>query len=318
MSVVFFVLVALVLIFIVSGAYVFVKACVRSREYDWLNEEEMSKTSYGKYYKAIVASDRWLTEHKAQDLYLESHDHLKLHALWISAEDAKGTIILAHGYKSTMLADFSYVLDFYHALGLNLLLPEQRSHGKSEGKYITFGVKESMDMLQWLQYHNENYGYYPVVLSGLSMGASTMLYLADSDLPDNVKGIIADCGFTSPKAILSHVFKSVTHLPAGLSIWMTNLFTKTFAGFSLNEKDTRKSLANSKVPVFLIHGKSDDFVPCAMTEQAYAACTADKHVLLVEGAGHGISFLFDSDGYTNMLIEFLEKYIGGAQCTTEQ
>ena len=312
MLIVFVIVMVLFLLLIVSGGYVFYQACVRRKEYNWLNEEEIIKTSYGKYYKAILMSDRWLSSHNAQDIYITSKDHLKLHGLWIPAEDAKGTVILAHGYKSTMLVDFSYVLDFYHALGMNLLIPDQRSHGKSQGKYITFGVKESDDMLGWLSYHNEKFGDCPVMLSGLSMGASTMLYLADSDLPKNVKGIIADCGFTSPKAILSHVFTSVTHLPGAPVIWATNLFTKVFAGFGLSDKDTRKSLANSKVPVLMVHGKKDDFVPCSMTEEGYAACVSDKQMLLVEGAEHGVSFLFDSDGYTNMLIEFFEKNLGGA------
>jgi len=318
MLVVFSLFVVIFLLLIVSGGYVFYQACVRRKEYDWLNEEEISRTSYNKYYKAILASNQWLIDHRAQDLHITSKDGLKLHALWIPVDDAKGTVILAHGYKSTMLVDFSFVLDFYHALGMNLLIPDQRSHGKSQGRYITFGVKESDDMLRWLQYHNQHFGAFDVVLSGLSMGASTMLFLADADLPENVKGIIADCGFTSPKAILSHVFTSVTHLPAGPSIWVTDLFARILAGFSLTEKDTRNTLANSKVPVLMIHGKKDDFVPCYMTEEGYAACKTDKQILLVDGADHGVSFLYDSDSYTNRLIEFFERYLGGAQCTTEQ
>ena len=315
---VFLLLAGILLLLMISGWYVFFSACVRRKEYNWLDEKEISRTPYAKYYKAILKSNQWLIDHRADDIYITSKDNLKLHALWIPAEKPCGTVILAHGYKSTMLADFSYVLDFYHAMGMNLLIPDQRCHGKSEGKYITFGVKESDDMLRWLEYHNRQFGDYPVILSGLSMGASTMLYLADADLTENVKGIIADCGFTSPKEIISHVFTSVTHLPAGPSVWAANLFAKAFAGFSLSEKDTRKSLANSKVPVFMIHGKMDDFVPCWMTEQGFDACIADKQVLLVEGADHGVSFLFDSDSYTNMLIAFLEKNIGGAQCIMEQ
>ena len=290
----------------------FYNACVRRAEHNWLDEKEIANTSYGKYYKLIVSSNQWLIDHGAKDVYIRSKDGLKLHGLWVPVDQPKGTIILAHGYKSTMLADFSYVLDFYHAMGMNLLLPEQRAHGKSQGKLITFGVKESDDMLRWLQYHNRQLCYCPVVLSGLSMGASTMLYLADADLPSNVKGIIADCGFTSPKAILSSVFTAVTRLPSGPVIWVTDLFTRVFAGFSLSEKDTRVSLARSKVPVFMIHGKEDGFVPCSMTEEGYAACASDKQILLVDGADHGVSFLHDSDGYTNMLIDFLEKHIGGA------
>ena len=137
------------------------------------------------------------------------------------------------------------------------------------------------------------------------MGASTMLYLADEDLPQNVKGIIADCGFTSPKAIISKVFSSVTHLPAAPSIWIANVFARIFAGFGLNDKDTRRSLKNSKIPVVLVHGTADDFVPCSMSQEAYAACTSKKELLLVDGAEHGLSFLKNTEDYKKLILAFL-------------
>ena len=164
-------------------------------------------------------------------------------------------------------------------------------------------------MLRWIEFHNRELGDYQMILSGLSMGASTMLYLVDQDLPENVKGLIADCGFTSPKQILASVFKRVIHLPAGPTVLAADLFARLFAGFSLYEKDTRKTLANSKIPVFMIHGTGDDFVPCDMTRQGYSACTGEKQILLVEGAEHGLSFLVDTQTYTAMLEQFLRKNI---------
>ena len=296
---------------IAVGGYTFFAACLRKKEMPWLVESEISKTQYGRFYEYMVFGDQWLREHHAQDVYVDSHDGLKLHAYWIPAENPKGTMILAHGYRSTLLMDFGIAFECYHALGFNLLVPNQRSHGESQGRYITFGVKESEDMLSWIQYHNSNFGAHQIILNGLSMGASTMLYLADADLAKNVKGIVADCGFTSPAQIVSAVFKDVVKLPAAPAICAADLFARVFAGFSLYEKDTRKSLAGAKVPVLLIHGTADNFVPCEMTKEGFASCTGQKKMLLVEGAQHGVSFLVDQESYTTALLTFLKENLEG-------
>ena len=305
-----YILLAITFFLVVSGTYVFVVACVRRKDLPWLVEEEIKKTSYAKYYNFIVSSNRWLKEHNAQDVYITSDDGLRLHGLWIPAENPKGTVLFAHGYRSTMLVDFGLAFDYYHSRGMNLLVPEQRCHGESEGRFITFGVKESNDMVCWLDYHNRIYGEFPVILSGLSMGASTMLYLADQELPGNVKGIIADCGFTSPWDIITVIFKRVVHLPAAPTLVISDLIARLLAGFGLKEKDTRCALANSRLPVFMIHGTEDGFVPCGMTEQGYAACKGDKQLLLVDGADHGVSFLVAKERYTEMIDQFLNKHIG--------
>ena len=309
MSFILWFLIGLFLLIMASGAYVFILACVRRKELPWMVEEEIKKTSYGKYYNCILASDEWLKAHHAQDVYITSDDGLKLHGFWIPAENPRGTILLAHGYRSTMLVDFGLAYAFYHALGMNILVPHQRAHGESEGRYITFGVKESEDFLHWIHFHNETFGKHQMILSGMSMGASTVLFLADKELPSNVKCIIADCGFTSPWTILDKVYRSVTHLPSGLSLWAADLFARVFAGFSLTDKDTRKTLKKARLPVLMVHGLSDDFVPCDMTKQGFEACTGEKELLLVEGAGHGVSFLVDKETYTKRIIAFLEKHL---------
>ena len=311
MPVIIFVLLAAAFIVFVSGVYVFVIACVRAKDHSWLDSAALKGTPYEKYDKLIHASHDWLCEHNAQDLYITSRDGLRLHGLWVPAENAKGTVVLAHGYRSTMLVDFGMVFGFYHSMGMNLLLPEQRAHGKSQGKIITFGVKESDDMLRWLEFHNRELGEYQIIISGLSMGASTMMYLVDQKLPDNVKGIIVDCGFTSPAAILSAVYKKTTHLPAIPSIWVTDLCARIVGGFSLYEKDSKKTLSKNRLPIIMVHGKADKFVPCEMTLQGYEACTGEKQLLLAEGAGHGLSYLHAKDEYTRMVESFLKKHIIG-------
>ena len=202
-------------------------------------------------------------------------------------------------------------LPLYHEMGFNLLLPSQRAHGKSEGKYTTFGVLESRDMQQWIAYHNAHFGPQKMILSGLSMGASTVMYLADERLPDNVKGFIADCGFTTPKEIISHVFYTVAHIPAWTVIWATELFARMFGKFSLTEKDSMQTLAKNTRPILMVHGMEDDFVPCDMTRRGYAACGGDKRLLLVKDATHGISFLKNQERYTAMVCDLV------AQCMEE-
>lgn len=311
MGFVLFALIALFLLTVTSGAYVFVLACVRKRETPWLDEEKIKKTTFGKYYDYIVASNKWLKDHNAQDIYLNSLDDLKLHGFWVPADDPKGTILLAHGYRSTPLIDFGFIFEFYHSREFNLLIPHQRSHGESQGRFITFGVKESEDMIGWLRLHNQIFGAYPLLLSGISMGASTVLYLANRVLPNNVKGIIADCGFTSPKEIIEEVYKGVIRLPAMPTLWAVEFFTRVFAGFSLTEKDSRKTLANSRYPILLIHGKDDGFVPCRMSQDGFNACSGVKDILLVDGAEHGLSFVVDSDKYTKAVDAFIDTNIGG-------
>ena len=301
--------VAAIMLILAVGGYTFRTACRRNVEPDWLNEVALQNTTYEKYTGHIQAANHWLQTHTVVDVWAQSHDGLKLHAHWVPAEDPKGTVLLAHGYRSTKLLDFGMVYELYHNLGLNLLLIDQRSHARSEGKYITFGVLESRDVQKWIAFHNTQFGFHPMLISGLSMGASTVLYLADRELPENVKGIIADCGYTSPKEIIAKVFRDTVHIPAGPFLWATDLFARVLAGFSLYERDSRKSLQKSRLPVLLIHGKADDFVPCEMTEKAYAACTGEKEIFLVEKAGHGISYLYDTPGYRKRVIGFLQKYI---------
>ena len=307
MYVIFLVAGALLLAIFAVGMYTFFSACKRKKPKDWLDPEAFRGTSLEKHHPHILTAHNWLNSHETRDIYVRSRDGLRLYGRWIPAENPKGTILLAHGYQSTPYLDFSLVLDVYHNLGMNMLIPDQRCHGKSEGKYITFGVKEWQDMACWVEYHNAHLGSWPLILSGLSMGASTVLYMADEPLPPNVRGIIADCGFTSPKEIIGHVFRTVTHLPPWPFMWATELCARCFGRFSLKGKDTRSTLQNGKYPVVIVHGTADDFVPCRMSREGYEGCISEKELLLVEGAGHGLSFLKDRERYTKTIEDFLQR-----------
>ena len=139
------------------------------------------------------------------------------------------------------------------------------------------------------------------------MGAATVMYLAGLELPQNVRGFVADCGFTSPHEIISRVFTQKIHLPGWPVMWAADLFARLFAGFSLKEANTTQTLQKNTRPILLVHGLEDDFVPAEMTRRSFEACGGDKHLLLVEGAGHGVSFLVARQAYLEQIHQLVEK-----------
>ena len=292
------------------GGYTFFAACGRGKDMDWLDEEAVKTSDFGPYFDNIKLGHQWLLDHNAQDVYMTSHDGLRLHASWVPAENAKGTVVLVHGYHSCVLTDFSLAFAHYHRLGMNLLLPSHRAHGKSEGKFITFGVRECQDILDWIGYHNTHFGQMPILLSGMSMGAATVMYVAGENLPENVRAINADCGYTTPKEIIAKVFKNATHVQAWPFLWATELFARIFGGFSLEEKDSTKTLAKNTRPILLVHGLQDNFVPCDMTRRNFEACAGEKAMLLVEGAKHGTSFLHAKERYLQEIERLLHDGLG--------
>lgn len=291
-----------------AGGYLgFQYACGRQEEPDWEDPASLEKSSYAEFTESIPVAWRWLSDHGAQDVSVTSFDGLTLRGKWVPAPRPKATIILFHGYHTHYVHDFAGIFSMYHSVGLNLLLVRQRGHGESEGSYITFGVRERKDVAAWVDFHNRTHGMDNVFLGGLSMGASTVLFAAGEDLPPNVRGITADCGFSSPAEILGHVIRKDYHLPSRLVVPLMELWARVLGGFSLYECSTRDILASSRIPVLFIHGKADTFVPCAMSQQGYDACQSEKELHLVEGAGHGRSYLFEPERLTKALVDFFNR-----------
>ncbi len=292
-----------------AGYLTFRYAFLRVPEPDWGDEESVRKSYYKDFCEATPAAVRWVARHEHEAVEVESFDGLKLRGIWVPAEQPKATILLFHGYHSSWHIDFCAILSMYHSMGLNLLLVRQRTHGDSEGKYITFGIRERKDVLAWIDFHNRTHGADNVFLGGLSMGASTVLYAAGEDLPPNVRAIVADCGFTCPREILSKVFRERFHMSARPIFPFVALWCKILGGFDINECDSREILKHAKVPIFFIHGTGDRFVPHYMTQQSHDACSTEKELRLVEGAEHGMSYLVDPEGLTEALVAFLNKYL---------
>lgn len=245
-----------------------------------------------------------------EKLQIMSDDGLKLVAYNLPAEKSKGTFILMHGYHSLPIREFARLFTFYNSLGYNVIMPFQRSHGESEGKYITFGIKERYDLQKWILKANEIYGAEkPVFLEGISMGCATVLMSLGLELPPNVRGAIADCGFTSPYEIIWKVLTKDKKIPtASLVIKIGNFLTKHVAGFDMNEYSTIDALRENNIPVLFIHGANDDFVPVEMTIANFEVCTAEKSLFLVENCPHAIACFVSPEKYNGKVVKFLEKH----------
>lgn len=223
-------------------------------------------------------------------------------------EPSDKIIVCSHGYRSSK-GEFRLVSKFLHEQGYNVFLVDHQAAGKSEGKFITFGAYESQDLILWLDFINEKFGKdIKIALYGISMGsASVMLTSNNENLPDNVKLIIADCGYTSVKDEFSFNLKSAM-VPDKPLIFIANQFSKSIGKWDFNDVSPLESVKHSKVPILFIHGEDDDFVPTHMVGKLYNACSTEKDLLIVSGAGHACSYEKNSEIYEEKLKEFFAKY----------
>lgn len=236
-----------------------------------------------------------------------SRDGIKLVGRYYHVKDEAPVSIIFHGYRSNIGTDCNggYYLSVKN--GYNVLVVYQRGHRESGGKTITFGVKERYDCLDWIAYVNERFGEeIPILLMGLSMGAATVLMAVGLDLPSNVKGIMADCGFSSPKEILQEVIRKMKY-PLRITYFFVRMSAKIFGHFDPEEASAVEALKNAKVPVLIIHGDDDRFVPCRMSRDNYDACASAKEILIVPGAGHGLSYCVDAKAYEKAVQDFIDK-----------
>ena len=276
-------------------------------------QENISKVSGGSVNDGLLE----LTEQATRQLEsavqtrveVESHDGLRLIGHWYPAEQPKRILIAMHGWRSSWSRDFGVIAPFWHDNGCSVLYAEQRGQGASEGKYMGFGMLERYDCLKWAQWASENNpDNLPSYLGGLSMGATTVLMTGDLELPDNVRGIMADCGFTSAHDIWKHVAEENLHLRFAVHAAAANDLCKKKISIGSQECSTVDALKQCKVPVLFIHGADDNFVPVRMTYENYAACSSEKHLLIVPGADHAMSYCVEQDRYEKAAKDFWKTY----------
>ncbi|MBE6878195.1 MAG: alpha/beta hydrolase [Ruminococcaceae bacterium] len=242
-----------------------------------------------------------------EDFYIKSFDGLTLHAKYYEYKNGATTEIMFHGYRGSAERDLSGGIQRCFSLGRNALIVDQRTSCGSEGNVITFGIKEHRDCISWAEFASEHFGPdVTLILCGISMGASTVLMAAGKPLPQNVKGILADCGFSTAEAIIKKCSRDMK-LPAELVYPFIKLGAKLYGGFDPDEYSALEGVKNSTLPIIFFHGESDDFVPCEMSRQLYNACSSPKQLVTVAGAGHGLSYLADGERYLQELSRFFTQ-----------
>ena len=260
------------------------------------NEEE--------YLKSLDASRRLLVSESYESVFIKSHDNLSLFGRYYHICDGAPLFIEFHGYKGDACRDFCGGDMIFKSLKYNTLLVDQRAHGKSEGKTISFGIKERHDCLSWINWARARFGDIPIFLVGISMGGATVLMASDLNLPSCVKGIISDCAYSSPKSIICKVCYEVGLKP-GLIYPFVTLGAIIFGHFNPNKKSAIEAVKHTNVPILLLHGEGDRFVPCQMSGEIYNNCNSEKYLYTFKGAGHGFSFASDVPRYEHLIREFI-------------
>lgn len=259
----------------------------------------------------VLDSDiSWLLNHSNYtDEYITSSDNLKLHSYQIKNETSSDKwVITVHGYTSEGINMSSYAKKYYDN-GYNVLIPDLRAHGLSEGDYIGMGWDDRLDIISWINYILNEEPNAEIILHGVSMGAATVLMTSGEEIPSNVKAIVADCGYTSVWDEFAYQLDDLFSLPEFPILNVSSIVAKIRAGYFLGEASSIDQVKKSKTPILYIHGDQDDFVPYYMMEELYNATSSEKEMLTIKGAEHAKASEVDPETYWTSINNFINKYI---------
>ena len=263
---------------------------------------------YAPYHEAIV---EWIKKARSlphEDFSIQSHDGLTLRGKYYECKKGAPIELLFHGYRGDGERDVSAGIERCFALERNVVIVDQRASGTSDGHTITFGVLERFDCLRWVDFLVQRFGQdAEILISGVSMGAATVLMAAGEPLPTQVKCVLADCGFSSAREMIEKVIAEM-HLPAKLLYPFVRLGGKLFGGFDVDETSAIQALERCKLPVIFLHGDDDFYVPYQMSIRMHERYQGKKALALIHGAGHGLAYPADKDGYLKAVKEFEKQW----------
>lgn len=270
---------------------------------------KMAGTNWSKYMLGIKKKKAWLLKQENEVVSIKSNDGLKLVGRLFPRKNSKKVVICFHGYTSRGMSDYGSLATYYLNKDFNMLIIDERAHGDSEGKYIGFGCLDRYDALEWIKFAVDKFGNdCEILLHGISMGGATVLMTSGLDLPANVKAIFSDCGFTSAWEVFSNVIKDVYHIPPYPTINIASKMAKKYAGYEFDQCNSAEEVQKAKVPILLIHGDADTFVPCYMCNNIYDKCASEKDILIVKGAGHAEAYYAEQEAYEDKMNKFIDKY----------
>ena len=306
---VLYLIVCIVLAIIFGGAYWAYRTAFYSPAKDREKIPEIKDPHFAPY-KAI-ARDLFqkLRSKPCEFVTIHSRDGLTLSGRYYRIADDAPLAICFHGYKSSWLTDFCGGADLAFRMGQNVLLIDERSHGRSQGRSITFGIKERQDLLCWVEYALERFGVdVKILLYGVSMGGATVIMASELELPENVKGIIADCPYSAPLDVILEVGRQ-TGYPAKLIKPFVILGARIYGGFDVTETSGSEAVKNSKIPILIIHGEDDTFVSPQMSRIIQDANPDMVERYTFPGAYHAVSYMVDTTRYENLVKQFVQKVI---------
>jgi len=257
-------------------------------------------------------------EQNPEDVSIQSADGLTLRGYLLPAEKtAKRFAILVHGHRANGLNEFTHMTPFYHeTLGYNVLLPDHRAHGRSEGKWIGFAALDWPNINLWIKYLTARFGDdIEIILHGISMGAATVMLVNNNNPPPQVKIVIEDCGFSSQKAELrsaAAMFLGKLEVLTVPAHYIAFALQKVICGYSYKSSDPLSGMKNAKCPMLFVHGDADKFVHTRFVYELYEACPTPKKLFVVPDAIHAFSYYKDPEGYNKAIIEFFNKHLGSA------
>ena len=261
--------------------------------------------------EASAVDETFLAEHPAESIFITSTDKLKLKlAGYLYEQESQNHewVIVAHGYTSSADGMTRYIRHFYEQ-GYNVLAVDLRGHGRSEGDYIGMGWHDRLDMVEWIDEVIERDAQAEIALFGISMGGATVMMTAGEELPDNVKVIVEDCGYSSVSDVFIYQLDDLFGLPEFPVLQAANTVTKMRAGYDLYEASAVEQLKKSQLPILFIHGDQDTFVPFEMLEDVYDAAPGEKEKLIIPNAGHGEAVKIDPTAYWEAVDRFMGEHL---------
>ena len=259
---------------------------------------------YEPFYPAMIGWMKETRQMASEDFSIRSHDGLTLRGKYYEHTKNSPIEIMFPGYRGTAERDLCGAAQRCHKLGHSAFIVDQRAGGRSDGHVISFGINESKDCLAWVDFVIEYFGPdVKIILTGISMGAATVMLAAGHLLPKNVIGVLADCGYSSASDIIKKVIGDL-HLPSSIVYPLVRWAGKIYGGFDVEKSDVLSSVKKATVPIIFIHGESDDFIPHEMSKLLYENCNTKKCFLSVPGAGHGLAYPMDPDDYIAKVQKF--------------
>lgn len=263
---------------------------------------------YQPYYNEMVHLVDVLNNEPYEPVSIKSFDGLILRGRLYMYDEIAPIELSFNGYRTDGIHDCGGVFQISRQLGHNILIIDQRATGDSDGNVISFGINERYDVVAWAEFIAKRYPQMKIILVGGSLGAATVLMASELKLPANVVGVVADSAYTSPKAIIKKVIQQTMNLSSTIMYPFVKLSARLFGRFNLEESSPIQALRKTKLPILIIHGEDDRYVPCSMAHQNYMACKAPIKMLLTIPKGpHDISLLVDWDRYLRTVEEFFNR-----------